>query len=70
MKVRDGLDKGFKSRKRKLREESEELEKLKKETEFEKGDFAALIIAALVTIGPVVLGLLALYYMITMFIFG
>ena len=69
MNLKDSLSKSFPSRKRKLRDETEELEKLKKETEFEKGDFLALAIAALVTIGPVVIVVLALYYWATMFLF-
>ena len=70
MKFRDDLGSGFKSRKRKLLDEAEVLKKIKDETEFEKGDFPALIIAALITILPVVLVVLFLYYAISMFIFG
>lgn len=70
MRFLNGFDKGFKSRKRKVLEEQELLNQLKEETDFEKGDFFALIIAALITIMPVVLVVLFLYYAISMLFFG
>lgn len=70
MKFLNNLDKGFNSRKRKLLEEKKVLNQLKDETEFEKGDFLALIIAALITIVPIVLVILYLYYAISMYFFG
>lgn len=70
MKPVDDLDDGIKSKKRKLLDEAEHLNKLKNETEFEKNDFLALIIAALTTLLPVVLVILFLYYIISMFFFG
>ena len=51
-------------------EEKKILDQLKDETEFEKGDFLALIIAALITIMPIVLVILFLYYAISMYFFG
>ena len=70
MRVLNGLDLGFKSRKRKLLEETKVLKQLRDETDFEKGDFFALIVAALITITPVVLVILFLYYGISMYFFG
>ena len=70
MRVLNGLDPGFKSRKRKLLEETKVLKQLRDETDFEKGDFFALIVAALITITPVVLVILFLYYGISMYFFG
>jgi hypothetical protein len=70
MKPKDGLDDGLKSKKRKAIEQTELLNKLRDETEFEKGDFFALIIAALTTILPIVIVILLLYYGISMFFFG
>lgn len=70
MKLNDDLDGGLKSKKRKLKEETELLNKLKDETDFEKNDYAALIIAGLTTIIPVVLVILLLYYGISMLFFG
>lgn len=70
MSFLNGLDKGFQSRKRKLLEEAKVLNQLRDETEFEKGDYLALIIAALITIMPVVLVILFLYYGISMYFFG
>ncbi|MTI47221.1 hypothetical protein [Sporosalibacterium faouarense] len=70
MNFLNGFDKGFKSRKRKLIEEEKVLNQLKDATEFEKGDFFALIIAGLITIIPVVLVVLFLYYGISMYFFG
>lgn len=70
MRVLNGLDQGLKSRKRKLLEEAKVLRQLRDETEFEKGDFLALIIAGLITIIPIVVVILFLYYGISMFFFG
>lgn len=70
MKFKFDLDKSLQSRKSKLKEEEKTLNELKKNAEFEKGDFLALIIAALTTIFPVVLIILFLYYAISMFFFG
>lgn len=70
MRFRNDLDKGFKSRKRKWLEEEKLLKELKDKTEFEKGDVLSLIIAASITIIPVVLVLLFLYYLISMYFFG
>ena len=70
MKFQHDLDKSLKSKKRKVLEEAELLNKLRDETEFEKKDFLALIIAALITIVPIVLIILYLYYAISMFFFG
>lgn len=58
------------SRRKKIMEEMETLDHLKRETEFERGDFFALIIAALTTIFPLVLIILLLYYVISMAIFN
>ncbi len=66
----DNFNDGLKSKRQKLREENEELERLKDETEFEKGDLLALIIAAIVTLVPVVLGIMLIYYTISMLIFN
>jgi len=66
----DELDSSLKSKKRKAQEETELLNKLKDETDFEKGDHSALIIAALTTLLPVVVVILILYYVISMFFFG
>ncbi|KAB3533096.1 hypothetical protein [Alkaliphilus serpentinus] len=63
-------DKDLKSRKRKFLEEEKILKELKDKAEFEKGDFLALIFAALITLLPIVLGILFLYYVITMHFFG
>lgn len=70
MRVLNGLDQGLKSRKRKLLEETKVLRQLRDETEFEKGDFLALIVAGLITIIPIVVVILFLYYGISMFFFG
>lgn len=70
MKHKDDLDESLKSKKRKVLEEAELLNKLKDETEFEKGDFFALLVAGLTTILPVVIVILLLYYVISMFFFG
>ncbi len=70
MKHLNDLDESLKSKKRKVQEETELLNKLKDETDFEKGDFSALLIAALTTILPVVVVILILYYVISMFFFG
>ncbi|MBI9014815.1 MAG: hypothetical protein JEZ08_21475 [Clostridiales bacterium] len=70
MKHQDDLDESLKSKKRKAFEETELLNKLRDETEFEKGDYSALIIAALTTILPIVIVVLLLYYGISMFFFG
>lgn len=59
----------FKSRIQRAKEENEELQGLKRETNFEKSDFLALIIAAATTILPLVLGLIFLYYFITSYFF-
>lgn len=51
-------------------DELEELKEYRGKTSFEKGDFLALVVAALTTIFPVVLVLLLLYYLISMWFFG
>jgi len=70
MKLDDELDDGLKSKKRKAQEQTELLNKLRDETEFEKNDYKALIIAALITIMPVVIVVLLAYYFISMSFFG
>lgn len=70
MKPFNDLDDGLKSKKQKTLEDAETLNQLKNETDFEKGDFGALIIAAMVTLLPVVAVILFLYYAISMFFFG
>jgi len=60
----------LKSKKRKAQEETELLKTLREKVNFEKGDLFALIVAALTTIGPVVLVILLLYYLISMYFFG
>ena len=70
MKFYNDLDNGLKSKKRKAFEETELLDKLRDETEFEKGDFFALVIAGFTVILPVVIVILFLYYSISMFFFG
>ncbi len=70
MKTIKGLDDGLKSKKRKAREEAELLSKLKEETDFEKGDYPALIVAALVTLVPIVLLMLFLYFQVSKIFFG
>jgi len=70
MKHTDDLNESLKSKKRKAQEETELLNKLRDETDFEKGDYSALIVAALTTILPVVIGILILYYVISMLFFG
>jgi len=70
MKHTDELNESLKSKKRKAQEETELLNKLRDETDFEKGDHSALIVAALTTILPVVIGILILYYVISMMFFG
>ncbi len=69
MKLFDKFDGSLKSKRQKIKEENELLDELKRETEFEKGDFLALIIAAVITLVPVVLGLWLLYYGIAMLFF-
>ncbi len=61
---------GLKSRKQRAKEDAETLRELKANTEFEKGDFLALSIAAIIAFLPIVLVLLFLYYIITKFFFG
>lgn len=68
--IQNEIDSEIKSKKRKWQEETRLLSELKEKTEFEKGDFMALIIAALTTILPVALIVLFLYYVISMFFFG
>ncbi|MBU0936240.1 MAG: hypothetical protein KKI09_15140 [Spirochaetes bacterium] len=58
------------SRKKKAKDEAALLKNLREKTKPEKGDLLALIIAALVTLLPVVLGILLLYYVISMLLFG
>lgn len=70
MKPINELDDSLKSRKRKRLDEKELLDNLKKETNFEKNDAFALIVAALTTIMPVVIVILVLYYVISMLFFG
>lgn len=67
---KDDLDDGLKSKKRKAQEEMEELTNLRDQTNFEKGDYAALLIAGLTTILPVVAVILVLYFIISMLFFG
>ncbi len=69
MKLFDKFDVSLKSKRQKIKEENELLDELKRETEFEKGDFLALIIAAVITLVPVVLGIWLLYYGIAMLFF-
>ena len=57
------------SKKEKLRREKEELAKLLDETEFEKNDVKALIIAALTMIIPVVLIGVLFFYLVIKFFF-
>lgn len=66
----DDLNDGIKSKRRKAMEELNLMRKLKSETKFEKNDFLALIIAALVTLLPVVIVILLLYFGISMLFFG
>lgn len=70
MMNKDDLDDGLKSKKRKAQEEMEELHELRDKTNFEKGDYMALIIAGLTTILPVVAVILVLYFIISMLFFG
>ncbi|MCH4889686.1 hypothetical protein EZV73_19040 [Acidaminobacter sp. JC074] len=70
MKLNDELDDSLKSKRRKAQEETELLNKLRDETEFEKNDHMALVIAALTTILPVVIIVLLAYYFISMLFFG
>ncbi len=59
---------GFKSKKRELDEEKELFEKLREETDFERKDFWALTIAALVTLLPIALIVfLAVYFILELF---
>ncbi len=60
----------IRSKKRELDEEKATLEKLRAETDFEKSDFAALTIAAFITILPVVLVILFLFYILTSLFFS
>ena len=64
-----GTMEDFVSKKEKLKRENDELKKLIDETEFEKNDAKALIIAALTTIVPVVLIACLLFYLVIKFIF-
>ena len=57
------------SKKEKLRREKEELARLLDETEFEKNDVKALIIAALTMIIPVVLIGVLFFYLVIKFFF-
>jgi hypothetical protein len=57
------------SKKEKLRREKEELAKLLDDTEFEKNDVKALIIAALTMIIPVVLIGVLFFYLVIKFFF-
>ena len=57
------------SKKEKLRREKEELNRLLDETEFEKNDVKALIIAALTMIIPVVLIGVIFFYLVIKFFF-
>lgn len=58
------------SKRKTAREEGARLDALRERAEVEKGDFLALLIAASMTIVPVVLGILLLYYLISRFFFG
>ncbi|RUA08146.1 MAG: hypothetical protein DSY38_02015 [Fusobacteria bacterium] len=58
------------SRKEKIRREREELDRLLENTEFEKNDVKALIIAALSVILPVVLLGVLFFYLIIKFFFN
>ncbi len=64
------FDEGFGSRKRKALEEDETIKELREKTEFEKGDFLALVLAFIIAVGPVVLVLLFLFYAITTYFFS
>ena len=63
-------DDNFETKKQKIKRQNAELKELKEKTQFEKGDFLALVIAALTTIFPLAVVLLLLYYFISMWIFG
>ncbi len=58
------------SRKKKTKEEQELLSELGAHTKLEKGDLLALILAASVTLLPLVIFILLLYYGISMLLFG
>jgi ABC-type arginine transport system permease subunit len=58
------------SRKKKAKEEQELLSGLGAHTKLEKGDLLALILAASVTLLPLVIFILLLYYGISMLLFG
>ncbi len=56
---------GLRSKRRELEEEKKEFERLRAETDFEKSDFLALTIAALITILPIaVIAFIAIYFII------
>lgn len=62
-------DKILKHSKSEIMEEQENLEKLRENTEFEKGDFLALVIAFIIAVLPVVLVILFLFYWISGYFF-
>ncbi len=70
MRKFDLKNRSIKSKKRELDEEKETLEKLREETDFEKGDYTALTVAAFLTILPVVIVILFLFYIISTSVFS
>ena len=68
--MKDKYEIDFNAKKKKAKREVEELNRLKSNTEFEKGDFLALLIAAMTTILPFVVVILLIYYAISMLFFG
>ncbi len=70
MRLFDNFTDGLKSSKQKVLEENQTLKELREQTEFEKGDLLALIIAAVTTLLPVVIGLWLAYYAFSMLFFG
>ncbi len=59
----------LKSRRQRRMEEIEELKELQKETHLEKGDFLALVIAAMTTLVPVAVGIILVYYFVAWLLF-
>lgn len=70
MNIINNRDSSFESRRRKAIEERLILNQLRDETDFDSKDYLALIIAAFITLSPVVIGILFLYYGISMLVFG
>ncbi len=58
------------SKRQKSKEEAKLISELKENTVFEKNDYLALIIAAVVTLVPVVIIVWLLYFGISMLFFG